>query len=59
MFVGLVTRDNLMVLLRRALGRGTAAIADDLPYEDLNRQYVSAAARSLVSQQQLAILQVA
>ena len=61
--VGLVVREHLMVLLRRALvagARGDPAGGSgaDVPYEDLNRQFVSAAARSLISEQQLAVLQV-
>lgn len=59
MLVGLVNRDHLMVIMRRALAQGVRH--DELPhvpYEDLNRNFVSAAARSLISEQQLAVLQV-
>ncbi|KAK9806419.1 hypothetical protein WJX73_004486 [Symbiochloris irregularis] len=57
--VGIVVREQLMVLLRRALvPGGVEALHDDvIPYEELNRQVVTAAARSLVSEQQLAVLQ--
>ncbi|KAK9804251.1 hypothetical protein WJX72_003440 [[Myrmecia] bisecta] len=55
-FVGLVVRDHLMVLLRRALSLGTTRDLD-VKYEDLNRKFVSAAARNLVTDQQLAALQ--
>ena len=58
-FVGLVTRDNLLVLLRRISGMGPPLSgSDEVTYEELNQQHVSAAARSLVSQQQHAALQV-
>ena len=58
--VGLVLRDHLMVLLRRGLAAGgTAAIAaGPVPYEELSRHVVTAAARSYVSEQQMAVLQV-
>ena len=56
-FVGLVVRDHAIVLLRRAvLGRSDEPEA--VEYEELNKQHVSAAARSLISEQQLAVLQV-
>ena len=58
MFVGLVVRDHLMVLLRRALARRTTANLD-VTYEDLNQQFVSAAARQLIWDQHMAVLQVA
>jgi hypothetical protein len=57
--VGLVNREHLMVIIRRALAQG--ARHEDMAsvtYEDLNRNFVSAAARSLISEQQLAVLQV-
>ena len=49
-----------MVILRRALAVGgvEALQHDVIPYEELNRHVVTAAARSLVSEQQLAVLQV-
>ncbi len=61
--VGLVNREHLMVVMRRALAAGGARGAQggdlpEVPYEELNRNYVSAAARSLISEQQLAVLQV-
>lgn len=56
-FVGLVVRDHLMVLLRRALARGTTANLD-VTYEDLNHQFVTAAARHLIWEQHMAVLQV-
>ena len=56
-FVGLVVRDHLMVLLRRALARGTTANLG-VTYEDLNHQFVTAAARHLVWEQHMAVLQV-
>ncbi|KAL3159050.1 hypothetical protein ABBQ32_011048 [Trebouxia sp. C0010 RCD-2024] len=55
-FVGLVVRDHLMVLLRRALARGTTANLD-VTYEDLNHQFVTAAARHLIWEQHMAVLQ--
>ena len=59
--VGLVNRDNMMVIIRRALAQGHrpgASMAPELDYEDLNRNFVSAAARHLISEQQLAVLEV-
>ena len=56
-FVGLVVRDHLMVLLRRALARRTTANLD-VTYEDLNQQFVSAAARQIIWDQHMAVLQV-
>ena len=56
-FVGLVVRDHLMVLLRRALARGTTANLE-VTYEDLNHQFVTAAARHLIWEQHMAVLQV-
>ena len=58
--MGLVLRDHLMVLLRRSLAAGgTAAMAHEpVPYEELSRHVVTAAARSYVSEQQMAVLQV-
>ena len=55
--MGLVVRDHLMVLLRTAMLRGSASSLD-VTYEELNRQFVSAAARSLITEQQMAVLQV-
>jgi len=55
--VGLVVRDHIMVLLRQALGRGSAR-AVDASWEELNRRYVSTEGQRLVSEQQLAVLQV-
>ena len=55
-FVGLVVRDHLMVLLRRALARGTTAHLG-VTYEDLNHQFVTAAARHLIWEQHMAVLQ--
>jgi hypothetical protein len=65
--VGLLARDHLMVLLRRVMARGLpapggaggagGAAADDVSFEDLSRNFVSAAARSLILEQQLAVLQ--
>lgn len=55
-FVGLVVRDHLMVLLRRALARGTTANLE-VTYEDLNHQFVTAAARHLIWEQHMAVLQ--
>ena len=62
-FVGLLARDHLMVLLRRVMARGLPranadAAQDDIAFEDLSRHFVSAAARSLILEQQLAVLQV-
>ncbi len=56
--VGLVGRDQLSVVLRRVLVRGSARGLPLLSYQDLNRQYVSAAARTLLAEQQLQLLQV-
>lgn len=56
-FVGLVVRDHLMILLRRALARSSTA-GLDVKYEDLNYQYVTAAARHLIWEQHVAVLQV-
>ena len=59
--VGLVNRDNMMVIIRRALAQGhrpAASMAAEIDYEDLNRNFVSAAARHLISEQQLAVLEV-
>lgn len=49
-----------MVVMRRALAAGPRLTGElpEVPYEELNRNYVSAAARSLISEQQLAVLQV-
>lgn len=55
--MGLVVRDHLMVLLRQALGRGTFGNGA-LSYSDLNRRYVSSAAQRIISEQQMAVLQV-
>ncbi len=55
--VGLVVRDHIMVLLRQALGRGSARVVD-ASWEELNRRYVSTEGQRLVSEQQLAVLQV-
>ena len=57
--VGLVLREHLMVLLRRCLAPGGAAAvaAHPVPYEELSRRVVTAAARSYVSEQQMAVLQ--
>ena len=55
--MGLVVRDHVMVLLRQALGRGSAR-AVDASWEELNRRYVSSEGQRLVSEQQLAVLQV-
>ena len=61
-FVGLVTRDNLLTLLRKALVRASSSeellTRHELSYEDLNQQFVTAAARKMISQQQQAALQV-
>ena len=58
--VGLVNRDNMMVIIRRALAQGSHSNGGaEIEYEDLNKNFVSAAARSLISEQQLAVLQVA
>lgn len=54
-----------MVVMRRALAHGARPAAGgggdhglpEVPYEELNRNYVSAAARNLISEQQLAVLQ--
>lgn len=57
--MGLVTRDHLMVLLRRLSSSAAAAPSQpQISYEELNQQHVSAAARSLISQQQNVALQV-
>ena len=61
--MGLLARDHLMVLLRRVMARGLPradgdAGQDDVTFEDLSRHFVSAAARSLILEQQLAVLQV-
>ena len=59
--MGLVIRDNMMVIIRRALAQGhrpAASMAAEIDYEDLNRNFVSAAARHLISEQQLAVLEV-
>ena len=57
--VGLVNRDNMMVIIRRALAQGSHSNGGaEIEYEDLNKNFVSAAARSLISEQQLAVLQV-
>ena len=55
--MGLVVRDHIMVLLRQALGRGSAS-AVDASWEELNRRYVSTEGQRLVSEQQVAVLQV-
>ena len=60
--MGLLARDHLMVLLRRVMARGLPranadAAQDDIAFEDLSRHFVSAAARSLILEQQLAVLQ--
>ena len=57
--VGMVVREQLMVILRRALAPGGLEALRNhvIPYEELNRHVVTAAARSLVSEQQLAVLQ--
>ena len=57
MVVGLIVRDHIMVTLRQALGRGSAR-AVDASWEELNRRYVSTEGQRLVSEQQLAVLQV-
>lgn len=46
-----------MVLLRRALARGSTANLE-VTYEDLNHQFVTAAARHLIWEQHMAVLQV-
>ena len=46
-----------MVILGQVLGRGSVH-AVDTSWEDLNRQYVSTQGQRLVSEQQLAVLQV-
>ena len=57
--VGLVNRDNMMVIIRRALAQGQrSGLPPEIEYEDLNKNFVSAAARHLISEQQLAVLQV-
>ena len=56
-FVGIVVRDHLMVLLRKALAR-SSTVDLDVKYEDLNYQFVTAAARHLICEQQVAVLQV-
>lgn len=57
--VGLVNRDNMMVIIRRALAQGhRSSLPAEIEYEDLNKNFVSAAARHLISEQQLAVLQV-
>lgn len=56
-FVGLVVRDHLMVLLRKALAR-SSTVNLDVKYEDLNYQFVTAAARHLIWEQHIAVLQV-
>ena len=57
--VGLVNRDNMMVIIRRALAQGQrSSLPPEIEYEDLNKNFVSAAARHLISEQQLAVLQV-
>lgn len=57
--VGLVNRDNMMVIIRRALAQGhRSSLPPEIEYEDLNKNFVSAAARHLISEQQLAVLQV-
>ena len=57
--VGLVLREHLMVLLRRCMAAGgTAAVAaNPVAHEELSRHVVTAAARSYVSEQQMAVLQ--
>lgn len=55
--VGLVVRDHLMVILRQVLGRGSVT-AVDASWEELNRRYVSTQGQRLVSEQQMAVLQV-
>jgi chloride channel 7 len=66
-YVGLISRETCLALLRRAAALGARARAaggppvatssvGDISYEDLNRRYVTAAARSLLSEQQLAVL---
>lgn len=60
-FVGLLARDHLMVLLRRVMARGLPGAGGergpDIAFEDLSRHFVSAAARSLILEQQMAVLQ--
>ena len=46
-----------MVLLRRALARGSTTNLE-VTYEDLNHQFVTAAARHLIWEQHMAVLQV-
>lgn len=50
-------RDHLMVILRQVLGRGSVT-AVDASWEELNRRYVSTQGQRLVSEQQMAVLQV-
>lgn len=81
-FVGMVAREHLLVLLRRAMamaarfGNSNASAAaaasaaatnrvslstsslPDVPYEELNRHFVSAEGRALLSEQQLAVMRV-
>lgn len=54
-FVGLVTRDHVLVLLRRAVGMGTTRNLA-VPYAELNRQFVSKQALELVDRQSRAVL---
>ena len=58
-YVGVVARDTLMALLRRGAmvaARQGGGAAADIPYDELSRVFVTAAARSLLSEQQLAVL---
>jgi len=66
-YVGMVSRETCLALLRRAAalgaraaagggGRDAASSVGDIAYEDLARRYVTAAARSLLSEQQMAVL---
>ncbi len=53
--MGIVIRDHLLVLLRRAVGLGTTASLN-VPYVELNRQFVSKQALMMVHQQSAAVL---
>ena len=71
-FVGMVAREHLLVLMGRAAAMaarassspsGAAAAAGlststlpDVPYEELNRSFVSAEGRALLSEQRLAVM---
>jgi hypothetical protein len=55
--VGLVVRDHLMKLLVEAVKRGTCQHLE-VPFTELNRQFVDASALESEAAQQMAVLEV-